>query len=367
MLPRVLLLLLALLGADVPEHDAHGFPVTINGEVLTRNDVFRALGVRPGALGGEGPQLDQQIRNARDLVLRRRLLERVGAIHGLRISDKEVRDEASRAMERRGGEAKFHEWLEQAGLTVAGFEEQLRFELLDGRIRELLVRGFNRDGKFLPYDVAWRPEEVGTAFARDARRRSGDGARARALELVLDLAPDERTRLVRRSMAQPDPDAWVKAELASACRKKLETARERLAAGTPFEELVKEAGGDPARGERWIDLGEGSGDDPKLAFLRTAAEGDVSEPIELEHGGFVLIKLLERKSEAARGLADPAVAQEYARRIQAARMEQARARMLLAALDDSYLEPGRVRQELRASILAELAQARRTLQDLGLK
>ncbi len=352
--------------AESPAHDALGFPVTMNGQILTQSDVFRILGTNAASLPPTGALRDQQLRNARDLVLRRQLVERIGQVFSIKITPREVSDVLGRQTEARGGEAKFYEWLGQQGFTLAAFQDQLRFSLLEGRINELLARGRARDGKVLAYDTGWRPRELETAFLRAAPRTDG-AVKARALDFTVDLTREERMAVVKDSMAGEHGPGWTEEEIGRRVAARLAEVQKSLEAGKPFLEVAQERGADPAQADRWVDLPSEPSPDPLLAFLQQAETGAVSAPLPIPGGGFRIARLLERKVEAPPSLQDPALVMDLAEQIRRGRRDKAYAQMLLSALDGSFVRPERVREELRRSILANLEQARQTLAALGLR
>jgi len=352
--------------AEAPEHDALGFPLTVNGQVLTLADVLRLLGANPDSLPALGPLREQQLRNLRDLVLRKKLVERVGEIFSIKVAEKEVNDILLRHAEARGGEARFYEWLGQQGFTLAAYQEQVQHGLLEGRIQELLARGRGRDGKVLAYDTGWRPDELDAAFAREAKRPEG-GVRARYLEFTVDLSRSERMAVISESMAKEHGPGWTEEEIARRVGARLAEVRAALDAGKSFRETAREHGADLSQETRWVDVPKEPSDDPLRAFLQRARVGTRSRPIPTPGGGWRIVRLLERKVEKAPSLEDTDLVLTLAERIRRGRKDQAYARMLLAALDRSYIRPVRVQEELRTSILADLDQARQALAALGLR
>ncbi|MGQ0612724.1 MAG: hypothetical protein ACT4PV_03105 [Planctomycetaceae bacterium] len=350
---------------ESPAHDALGFPVTMNGRILTQSDVFRILGASAASLPAAGELRDQQLRNARDLVLRRQLVERIGEVFAIKISPKEVSDILGRQTEARGGEAKFYEWMSQQGFTLAAYQEQLRFSLLEGRINELLARGRARDGKVLAYDTGWRPRELERAFALSSPRTEGS-VKVRALDFTVDLTREERMAVVRESMAEEKGPGWSEEEIGRRVAVRLAEVQAALGGGKAFLEIAQERGADLAQADRWVALPPEPSPDPLLAFLQQAAAGARSAPIPIPGGGFRLALLLERKVENPPSLQDSALMIDLAEKIRRARRDKAYALMLLNALDRSFVRPDRVREDLRRSILADLDQARQALAALGL-
>ncbi|MFQ5845997.1 MAG: hypothetical protein ACE5JG_13520, partial [Planctomycetota bacterium] len=82
-----------------PEHDELGYPIAFDDEVITRADALRSLGIRPQAVGNP--------KQARDDVLRRKLLERAAALAGIKVTKLEIDDTIRRQADRLGGDAEY--------------------------------------------------------------------------------------------------------------------------------------------------------------------------------------------------------------------------------------------------------------------
>ncbi|MCK6461827.1 MAG: hypothetical protein L6Q95_18255, partial [Planctomycetes bacterium] len=84
-------------------------------------------------------------------------------------------------------------------------------------------------------------------------------------------------------------------------------------------------------------------------------------------GEYEIVLLIERANPSERKVTDPAVADEYARRIRTLRATKWENFLRLRALSTSTVEPPRVRDEVRALILASLKEAEDGLRALGLR
>ena len=88
-----------------PKHDKLGFPITFNTERITRNDVLRSM-------GSPADPDDGSLAAARDKLLMDKITQHMASIWGIRVLDEDVDREMRREIKHRGGEAKFHQFLE---------------------------------------------------------------------------------------------------------------------------------------------------------------------------------------------------------------------------------------------------------------
>ena len=363
----VLLVLLGIAAAapeqDAPEpspYAAMGFPVTFNDEIITANDVARFLDMKLEEID------PNTLRRNRDLLLFRKINERIAADLSIQVGDREVDMQMKREIDIHGGEAKFYEWLAQQGMTLERFKLERRQQIIDQLLRILFQSGVSADRtQLLPWRVGPTPKEIETAFRNDTARQGG-ALRVRCLRFTVDADPKKRSSLAARQALKGMPEEEVAAAIEADVRPRLEAALAALKE-RPFEAVAREHGVTDAEVEAmtkaWVTLG-GTGEAEK--FLATAAAGAWSPPIRQLNGAYEIVFLVERDNPADRKATDPAVAEEYARRVRTLRATKWEACLRLRALDDSMVEPPRVRDELRNQILASLREAEAALKALGL-
>ncbi len=362
----VLFVLLGLAGVAMPQEEAPepspyaamGFPVTFNDEIITANDVARFLDTNLDEID------PNTLRRNRDLLLFRKINERIAADLSIHVGDEEVNGGMKREIDYHGGDAKFYEWLAQQGQTLERYRLELRQRYIDQLLRFLLNNGFSHDRmQLLPWRVQPTPREIETAFRNDPAQRGG-GLRVRRLLFTVDADAQTRAKLAYQRVKGMTAEQ-VDAEIEAAIRPKLAAALAALE-GRPFDEVAREHGAKnvEAMMKEWVAL-EGASDTEK--FLAAAEPGKWSEPRRLPSGAYEIVCLLERDNPAARRATDPAVAEEYDKRIRALRATKCEAMLQLRALDKSTVSPDRVRDDLRTQILATLREAEGALCTLGLR
>lgn len=344
-----------------PERDALGFPVLFNEEVITRSDILRRIGVGAETLGDE-----RTLAAERNRILFSKVNEHAVDMLGVEIRDRDIDDRINAEIEQRGSEAKFYESLAQRGQTLERYRQSLRAALIDEYVRLMVQHGFTPTQKILPFDTTARPREVASAFAADPGRKA-PGIRVRTIELNIVLDRQVVADIVRQGMQERRPRGWVQEEQERRLKSRLEEILAALNGGTPFEELAAKAGGDIERQKaEWLPLPTEPAEDPSIRFLQTGQAGQRSEPLPITGGGFRLLQILETVREKAGRPEDPEVYQQYSGRIQELRRRKAEAQLKLRALDESRVEPARVREELRRILLADLTDAVQGLKTLGL-
>lgn len=341
-----------------PEYDELGFPITFNDERITRNDALRALGpavevAGPGTLG-----------SLRDQLLMDKLTEKMGQIWGIEVAPGEVKAEIRREVLERGGEAKFYEYLTQRGETLAGHEEKKRLQILRFNIEYLLTHGVTPPPlrKVLPWSVRPTPDEVRIAFEHDKSRRKEQGARARGIELTLQV--DRKTRF---ELHQKHGFGALEEEIRKYVAKLAEAVVAELKAGKPFLDVARQRGVDTeTQGKAWRQLPSGESRDPVERFFQSAKPGAWSEPIPGAGGIVTIAYLIERETPGQRGIGDPAVLAEYNERVRSLRRDKVEAIMRLQALDRSIVRPRFVLDQFRKTLLEDLRVAVEGLRELGL-
>ena len=359
--------LLVLLGAAAaaPEEDAPkpspyaamGFPVTFNDEIITANDVARFLEAKLEEID------PNTLRRTRDILLFRKINERIAADLSIEVGDREVDAQMKREIDVHGGDAKFYEWLAQQGMTLERFKIERRQQIIDQLLRILFQSGVSHDRtQLLPWRVGPTPREIETAFRCDSVERGG-ALRARCLRFTVDADPKTRSSLASRQVLEGMTEEEVAAAIEEDVRPRLEAALAALK-DRPFDAVAREHGVNDvdAMAKEWITLAAAS---EAEKFLAGADVGTWSPPIRQLNGAYEIVFLVERES-ADRKPTDPAVAEEYARRIRSLRATKWEALLRLRALDASTVEPARVREDLREQILSSLREAETALRALGL-
>jgi hypothetical protein len=360
--------LLALLGVvtaapeeEAPEpspYAAMGFPVTFNDEIITANDVARFIEMKleevdPGTL-----------RRSRDILLFRKINERIAADLSITVDDRQVDEAMKREIDARGGDAKFYEFLAQQGMTLERFRIELRQKYIDSLLGFLLQNGFSHDRtQLLPWRVAPTPKEVETAFRNDPVQRGGV-VRVRCLRFAVDADRETRNRLSAQQALGRMTAEQVAAAIEEAVKPRVEAALAALKQ-REFADVAREHGGKDveAMAKEWVAV---DSTNEAGRFLAAAEAGTWSAPQRQPSGAYEIVFLVERDNPADRKPGDPAVAEEYGRRIRSLRTTKCQALLRLRALDESTIKPLRVREELRGQILDALREAEAALTAFGL-
>ena len=348
-------------GAIRPEHDAAGFPVTFNAEVITRNDVLRSL--PPDQARGEGAVISRL-----EQILMDKVTERIGQIWRIEIHEQRVADQIRIEAEKLGGEVKFYQWLDQRGVTLEQYRQDLQIKILRFFVYDfMLTHGRAPNGTLLPWDIEPTPEEVRIAFEHELAQQEG-GPRVKFLPIEIRLTLEERKQLVGRQLVEGKSDEWLEQEMS---RRVLERAREVIAeleSGKPMVEVATSRAGLDAEAllKRWIPLPAEPSEDPVVRFAQTAPAGTWSEPMPRPEGSLLILCLVERQEAGEMGPGDREVYVAYRERIRVLRRRKVRALMQLQALDRSDVRPERVLKDFRSGILADLKDAQESLEQLGL-
>jgi hypothetical protein len=339
-----------------PQHDALGFPITFNDEILTKNDVLRALGADITVLGNRGV-----LRTERDAVLRDKLAEQVGADLGITVVEQEVDLVLRRQIDEAGGEAKFYERLSQRGQTLAGHEAEIAQRLLVEKLGYLFRNGiFQR--QLLPARIRPTPEEILIAHENDPARRS---AKVRVHRAVYDigLTKKERGRIALLRMDGELTEKEIEERKAKLLQPRLDAVVRALKARKQGAPLGEMEGVSAETG--WVEVPTEPSDRPDKRFLQQGEAGRLSEPFA-RPDGYTILEVIEREAPDARPANDPEVAARYDQAIRTLRSRKWEAIMYLRALDKATVRPEIVRQELRKEIVAQLRQAEEALRLLGL-
>jgi hypothetical protein len=347
-------------GEEPPEpsrFSALGFPVTFNDEIITENDVARFLELPLKQID------DNTLKAQRNMLIYRKLAERIAADLGLDVEDREVDEQIRRQVDLHGGDAKFYEWLAQQGTSLERYRLELRQNIIEFKLKVIFTTGFSHDYRqMLPWRVGPTPRELEAAFRNDAGRREGS-ARVRRLFLEVNVDPEERKKIVVQQ-ALGASEEEVKALFEGAVRPKLEAVLAALET-RPFRDVAREHGVDvDALEKAWVPV---TGPTEIDRFLAEAEPGTSSPPILQPGGSYVIMHLLERDRPGDRKSTDPAVAEEYSRRIRTLRATKWEALMRRKALDGSAVDPPRVRDEVRDLILTSLREAEDGLRALGVR
>lgn len=338
-----------------PRHDALGFPITFNDEILTKNDVLRALGADISVLGSRNV-----LRTERDRVLRMKLAEQVGADLGISVTDQDVDLVMRRQIDEAGGEAKFYERLGQRGQTLAGHEAEIAQRVLDEKLRLLFQNGiFQRT--LLPARIRPTPEEILIAHRNDPARRSAK-VRVHRARYDVGLTKQERGRIAMLRMDDV-PENEIQARKAKLLQPRLDAVLKALKERKDGAPLPDVSGVAMEKG--WVEVPIKPSERPEERFLQQGKPGQPSEPFR-RPDGYTVVVVIEREAPDARPATDPEVAARYDRAIRELRSRKWKAIMNLRALDKATVRPEIVRQELRTDIVAELREAEEALRTLGL-
>jgi hypothetical protein len=298
----------------------------------------------------------------RDILLNRKLSQRIAADLEIQVADREVEGAVRLAVETRQGEAKFYEYLAQQGITLERWKIEKAQEILERKLQYLFQTGISPDQRgLLPARITPTPREVLIAFEHDPARRAV-GGRVRRLEFKVDVDQETRNKLVMQQLTGGKDKEWVSAQIEQEVESKLNAVVAELKT-VPFEEVAKSRGAPVAKQhDEWIPV---AGDGPAEQFLKSAKEGSWKR-FALPEGGYLFVFLVKRENPGDRSTADAEVAEEYGSRIQTLRASKWEAVMRIRALDKATVRPERVRQELRRYWLAILRDADQGLRALGL-
>lgn len=338
---------------------AMGFPVMFNDQIITANDVARFLDTPLDQIDPRTLMLN------RNLLIFRKINERIAANLSIEIREEAVVEQIRREIDAHGGDAKFYEWLAQQGLTLERYRIEKRQWLVEQLLAFMLRNGFSYDRtQLLPWRVGPTPKEIEIAIKTDPDRREGV-LRVKRMSFTVDATPEARAMLALKQARGAISAEDVAAEIEKAARPRVEAALEALKQ-RPFADVAREYGAPNVEvmAQEWMPV---SGNGEAAKFLAKGKVGTSSKPIRQPGGAYEILYLVERENPGERKATDPEVAEEYNRRIRSLRETKWESYLRLKALDESLVEPPRVRDELRSLILGSLREAETGLRTLGLR
>jgi len=363
--PVRILLFVALLSAvslaqsTSDDYDEFGFPITFDAQIVTRNVVIRSFGVESeSALGGP-------LKNSRDIYLMQKLLEKVGELYGIEISQREVKDIEARQIAAFKSEADYYDDLLQNGLTPTTNQQKIRNDLLQAHLGQLFRFGFLARGqRLLPWDPAATPREILIAYKNDPQRLNA-GSLVKWRELLIDIPAAERKKAQAARIVNPNlTDAHVEAQIRAKVEPLAIKAGEMLKAGKSLAEIAAELNLKVREAAR--EVTSQASKEPATLFLQKAKAGERSDLLELKRSRWLILEVdvVHRPGDVS--LSDPKLVMRYKQMVGELKQAKAEYLLRLRALDKTDIRPARVKRDLRTLCLDRLHHAQRKLRELGL-
>ena len=359
--PLALILLAALATAQDAgdDYDEFGFPITFDAQIFTRSDIVRAAGVE------SEEQLGGPLKNSRDIFLMQRLLEKVGELYGIEVTQQQIKDYVAKEIAGFESEAAYYDSLLQRGLSPSDREEEIARQALQYQLQQLFVNGFIARGqRLLPWDPNPTPREILIAYKNDPERLSA-GSEVIWRELLIDIPAQDRRKAAAARLLNPDlTEEQIEAKIRAKVEPLAKKAQEMRKAGKSIDEIGKELGLEVKKVVREITPEPST--EPRVAFLQKAKAGETSDVIELARARWSVIEVKSVNRPGDVSLKDPKVVRYYEQMVAALKQQKGEYLLRLRALDKTDIRPARVKRDLRKLCLGRLRQAQKGLRRLGL-
>ncbi|MHC4847744.1 MAG: hypothetical protein ACYTEG_04740 [Planctomycetota bacterium] len=340
------------------DHDKYGFPITLDAEVITLNDLVRDSNV-------DSIQELGNIGSARDQMLMDKLTEKVGELYGLEVEERAVSDVIERQIAAYPSEAEFYDSLAQKGQTLELYRQDIKRQVLAYRLDSLIKGGFLQQGqRLLPWDPNPSPREVKIAFDNDPARVAA-GSLVKWREIAVSLTAKERKKVHGKRMLNPDlTDEDLQKEENAILEPRVAQARAALKAKKSLDEIAKELGATVL--EKGGEIDSEPTKSERLTFLQKAKKGEQSGLLSVGEARFAILQIVDVRRPDQMTLNNPKVVEGYRARVAQLKQSKANFTLRLRALEKSIIRPERVRQQLRDLLLTSLRQSHPELRVLGL-
>src|SRR5580658_647567 len=308
---------------------------TVNGKDITRQEVekYYRNRVNPEAAApSQEESLSLKLSILDELINNEILLERATK-QGLVASDAEVEDKFTEEKSPYT-EDEFQKKLKDAGLTVDDLKSDLRRQLTIQKLvnREIVAK------------ISITDQDVKDFYEKNRAQFNVAEPQFHIAQIVVSSHPDPSVHNRKNDKATNDADA----------AKKIQMLEQKLNAGADFFQLAMDYSEDTASSTGG-DLGfhgESSFNqsDPALKkMVLSLRPGEISRPIPVRAGGYVILKLIAKESAGQRELSDPQVQNSIRETLRNRKEQLLRVAYLSAARDDSHVVNYLARQVLESA------------------
>jgi peptidyl-prolyl cis-trans isomerase SurA len=308
---------------------------TVNGKDITRQEVekYYRNRVNPEAAApSQEESLSLKLSILDELINNEILLERATK-QGLVASDAEVEDKFTEEKSPYT-EDEFQKKLKDAGLTVDDLKSDLRRQLTIQKLvnREIVAK------------ISITDQDVKDFYEKNRAQFNVAEPQYHIAQIVVSSHPDAAVHNRKNDKATSDADA----------ARKIQILEQKLNAGADFfqlamdysEDTTSSTGGDLGfHGESSFNQS-----DPALKkMVLTLRPGEISRPIPVRAGGFVILKLIAKESAGQRELSDPQVQNSIRETLRNRKEQLLRVAYLSAARDESHVVNYLARQVLESA------------------
>jgi peptidyl-prolyl cis-trans isomerase SurA len=308
---------------------------TVNGHEVLRAEVQKISRSRVAADAPAPSQeeaLSRQLSILDELINSEILLERANKMN-LVASDAEVEDKFTESKSPYT-EEEFQKKLQQTGLTVDDLKADIRRQL---SIQKLL----NRE---VVAKITITDQDITDFYNANRAQFNVPEPQYHIAEIVITPRPDPTVHNRKNDKATNEAEAGRKAAMIV----------QRLNAGADFSELAMDYSEDPS-----ASTGGDLGFQPESAFnksdpiLKKAVlslkAGQVTQPIRVKDGGYLILKLIAKEASGQRELADLQVQQAIRDALRTRKEQLLRAAYLVEARDESHVTNYLARQILESA------------------
>jgi len=308
---------------------------SVNGKEIMRDEVEKAFRSRlnpdsPAPSHEEGLSLKLSILD--ELVNSEILLERAAKMN-LTASDAEVEDKFTESKSPYT-EDEFQRQLQDQHLTVDDLKNDIREEL---SIQKLI----NRE---VVAKISITDQDVADFYAQNRSQFNVAEPQYHIAQIVITPRPDPSVHNRKNDKASNEAEAGRKAA----------TLSQKLAAGADFSQLAMDYSEDST-----ASTGGDLGFNPESSFNRSDPSlkravlsmkpGDVSHPIQLRDGRYIILKLIGKEAAGQRELSDPQVREGIRQMLRNRKEQLLRAAYLSEARDESHVTNYLARQVLESA------------------
>ncbi|HUJ31613.1 MAG TPA: SurA N-terminal domain-containing protein [Candidatus Acidoferrum sp.] len=308
---------------------------TVNGREIMREEVEKNLRSRmnpdsPSPSHEEALSLELSILD--ELVNSEILLQRAAKLN-LVASDAEVEDKFT-ASKSPYTEEEFQRKLKESGLTVDDLKSDIRRQL---SIQKLL----NRE---VAAKISITDQDVADFYNANRAQFNFVEPQYHIAQIVVTPRPDPSVHNGKNDKAANEAEAGRKTAMLS----------QKLSAGADFTQLAQDYSEDGT-----ASTGGDLGYNPESSFNRSdpvlkrtvlsLKPGEVSRPVQLKDGRYVIIKLIAKEPAGQRQLSDPQVQQGISEMLRNRKEQLVRAAYLTEARDESHVTNYLARMILESS------------------
>lgn len=260
------------------------------------------------------------------------LLERAAKMN-LTASDAEVEDKFTESKSSYT-EEEFQRKLKESGLTVDDLKSDIRRQL---SIQKLL----NRE---VVAKISVTDQDIADFYAQNRGQFNVAEPQYHIAQIVITSRPDPTVHNRKNDKASNEAEAGRKAAMLS----------QKLAAGADFAQLAMDYSEDPTASN-----GGDLGFNPESSFNRSDPSlkhavlsmkpGEVSRPIQLQSGKYIIVKLIGKEPAGQRELSDPQVREGIRQMLRDRKEQLLRAAYLSEARDESHVTNYLARQILESA------------------